>query len=312
MPNVTEHAGVYAAPLTPLKDDLSPDFPRYLAHCRRLLDAGCHGLMPLGSTGEAHSFTVRERFDIMDALADSDLPVGRMLVGTSGLAYPDTIALARHAVDIGVGGVCVQPPFYYKPVDADGLLSFYAKVIENVGSNALRLYVYDYETNIHIHHSLEFFDRLFELFPKNAVGIKDSTGDAELLERRCKAFPNQEVFSGVDVLSLTALRAGGVGTMSSTSNIMPEITTALYEQRDTNESDQLQALINTVQARLGAYSRVPALKSIVGWQVGESDWGYSRPPLRLLNDSELASLHECATALNLLPDVDQIKSAIGT
>ena len=120
MPNVKEHAGVYAAPLTPLKEDLSPDSPRYLAHCRRLLDAGCQGLMPLGSTGEAHSFTVRERFGIMDALADSDLPVGRMLVGTSGLAYPDTIALARHAVDIGVGGVCVQPPFYYKPVDADG------------------------------------------------------------------------------------------------------------------------------------------------------------------------------------------------
>ena len=304
MVDVKKHAGVYAAPLTPMNSDLSVDMPRYLRHCRRLLDAGCHGLMPLGSTGEGHSFTVRERLEIMDALAKSGLPVDRMLVGTSGLAYPDTIELARHAVGMGVGGVCVQPPFYYKPVDDDGLLQFYSTVIESVRENALRMYVYDYEGFLHIHHSLDLFRRLFEKFPENAVGIKDSTGNAGLLEQRCEAFPDREIFVGVDQLSLTGLRAGAVGTMSSTSNIIPEVTTALYDNWQSASGDVLHQRIAEVQSKLSSFSRIPALKAIVGWQTNKLDWGYARPPLRQLNAKEERNLHDCASGLGLLPVVE--------
>ena len=76
------------------------------------MDAGCQGLMPIGSTGEAHSFTVEERFEIMDALADSGLPMAKMPIGTSALAFPDAIRLVKYAVGLGAGGVCEQPPFY--------------------------------------------------------------------------------------------------------------------------------------------------------------------------------------------------------
>ncbi len=297
MVEIKRHAGVYVAPLTPMNSDLSVDIPRYLQHCHRLLDAGCHGLMPLGSTGEGHSLTVRERLGLMDALANSGLPVDRMLVGTSGLAYPDTIELARHAVGIGVGGICVQPPFYYKPVDDDGLLQFYSKVIESVGENALRMYVYDYEGFLHIHHSLDLFRRLFERFPENAVGIKDSTGNAELLEQRCKAFPDREIFVGVDQLSLTGLRAGAVGTMSSTSNIIPDTTTALYENWQNASGEELHQRIKEVQSELSRFSRIPALKAIVGWQTGELEWGYTRLPLRRLNAKEERKLHNRVSGL---------------
>ena len=107
-----EPRGIYAAPLLPMHDDLSADLELYIAHCKSLLDAGCQGLMPIGSTGEAHSFIVEERIEAMDALAERGFPMTRMLIGTSALAFPAAIRLEKHAVGLGAGGVCVQPPFY--------------------------------------------------------------------------------------------------------------------------------------------------------------------------------------------------------
>ena len=36
--------GVFAAVLTPMREDLSVDRTAFAAHCRRLLDEGAHGL----------------------------------------------------------------------------------------------------------------------------------------------------------------------------------------------------------------------------------------------------------------------------
>ncbi|MEC7301480.1 MAG: dihydrodipicolinate synthase family protein, partial [Pseudomonadota bacterium] len=65
------HGGVYAAPLMPMRDELNADHDKYVAHCQSMLDAGCQGLMPLGSKGEAQSFSIDERIVTMDALAAS-------------------------------------------------------------------------------------------------------------------------------------------------------------------------------------------------------------------------------------------------
>jgi dihydrodipicolinate synthase/N-acetylneuraminate lyase len=74
--------GVYAAAVTPLTADLEPDLKAFVGHCRWLMDNGCDGLAPLGTTGEANSFSGDQKLRILEALALSGLPVGRMIVGT--------------------------------------------------------------------------------------------------------------------------------------------------------------------------------------------------------------------------------------
>ncbi len=49
--------GVFAAALTPLADDLSADHEAAIRHYRRLLSEGCDGIVCLGTTGEANSFS---------------------------------------------------------------------------------------------------------------------------------------------------------------------------------------------------------------------------------------------------------------
>lgn len=296
-----EQRGIYAAPLMPMRDDLSADLEKYIAHCKSLLDAGCQGLMPIGSTGEAHSFTVDERFEMMDALADSGLPMAKMLIGTSALAFPDAIRLVKHAVGLGAGGVCVQPPFYYKPVETVGLLDFFSRVIDGVNDTRLRLYVYDWESNLNVHHSQEFFTKLFEAYPQNAVGIKDSSGVADMLEARCQAFPDKEVFTGTDSMTLTCLRAGGSGVMSGISNIVPEVTTALYAGFKGDQGDAMQARVGEIRGAMGELPWFSALRATMAWLSGDSGWCNARPAIRRLTADEERAMRESLTAIGLTP-----------
>lgn len=296
----SEQRGVFAAPLMPLHDDLSADLAKYVGHCRQLLDAGCQGLMPIGTTGEGHSFTVAERIEMMDALAASGLPMERMLFGTSALAYPDTIRLIGHALSVGAGGVCVQPPFYYRPEDT-GLIEFFARVIDGADDHRLRLYIYDTEANLRVHYSLELLGQLFDRFAGTLVGVKDSNGDRELIEARCKAFPDKEIFSGTDGMALTALAAGGNGVLSSLSNIAPDASVALYAAWRTDEAETLQGRIDDIRAAAGGLPYIPFLRSAKAWLSGDPSWRNARPPIRRLTEVEEQSMRERLTAAGLRP-----------
>jgi len=62
--------GVFAAALTPMGGGLGPDHAAFVAHCRRLLDAGCHGLGVFGTTGEANSLSVQARLSALESLVE--------------------------------------------------------------------------------------------------------------------------------------------------------------------------------------------------------------------------------------------------
>ena len=62
----TPFTGIWPALLTPLTESLDVDIPKFAAHCRALLDAGCTGVTPFGTTGEGPSFSVAERMAAID------------------------------------------------------------------------------------------------------------------------------------------------------------------------------------------------------------------------------------------------------
>lgn len=287
--------GVYAAPQMPMTADLAADIPRYLDHCRWLLAQGCDGLMPLGSTGEAHSFTVDERIAVIDALAASDLGMSRMLVGTSALAMPDAVRLIRHAVAAGAGRVCVQPAFYYKPTD-DGLYTYYARLVEQVNDDRLRLLIYDWAANTGVAFSLEVLDRLFTDFAGTIVGIKDSNADAELVQARGAAFPDIELFSGADGGALATMRAGGCGIMSATANVIPGHICAIYRDFASPSAAAVQAEVDALSAVLKTYSFFAAMKELTTHRTGDANWRRVRPPLIELTEAAARALaREVAT-----------------
>src|SRR4051794_41564803 len=104
--------GVLAAVLTPMRDDLSVDRAAFAAHCRRLLDAGCHGLGIFGTTGEANSLSIDERIEAWSGLVEDAIPAEALLPGTGACALPDAVRLCQAALGLGAPGVLTLPPFY--------------------------------------------------------------------------------------------------------------------------------------------------------------------------------------------------------
>ncbi len=221
--------GVLAAVLTPMREDLSVDRAAYAAHCRRLLDEGAHGLGIFGTTGEANSLSVAERVSAWEGLVEDGIPPEVLLPGTGACALPDAVELARAALAVGAPGVLALPPFYYKGVSDDGLFRFFAELIERVGDDRLKLFLYHIPPMAQVGFTPELIGRLLEAYPGVVAGTKDSAGDAERIERPCRDFPDLTVFAGSERFLLDTLRWGGDGCISATCNVTAAQSRRVYD-----------------------------------------------------------------------------------
>ena len=65
-------SGVFSAALTPINEDLTINKDLYLRHCQYLMKQGHDGLAIFGTTGEANSFSIKEKCDSIDFLIEND------------------------------------------------------------------------------------------------------------------------------------------------------------------------------------------------------------------------------------------------
>ena len=173
-----ELRGVIAPILTPFNDDLSIANDLYLAHARWLIDQGCAGIAPFGTTGEALSVGIDERIAATQVLVDGGIDPARMIPGTGLSNVADTVRLSRACLDMGCAGVLTLPPFYYKDVGEDGLYAYFEQLITAIGSDA-RIYLYHIPPIAIVGVPPSLAARLHAAFPEQIVGIKDSSGDWE-------------------------------------------------------------------------------------------------------------------------------------
>jgi 4-hydroxy-tetrahydrodipicolinate synthase len=278
--NVTEiTGGAWAASLTPLNDDLSVDPGACVAHVRWLLDSGCAGVAALGTTGEANSFSLAERLDLIATLGRAGVPAVRMMVGVGCCAAPDTVALARAALDAGFANVLMLPPFYYKNVSQDGIFNAYARVIEEVNDFRLRVFVYDFPQQTGLTLGLELLERLSRAFAGVVVGVKNSSGDWGAMEAAATRLSGFKVFAGTEQFLLAALRAGGPGCISATANVTGRQLAEVVAHWKTGAADALQEEATRRRRMLERYPAIPALKEIMAHASGRPQWRRLRPPL---------------------------------
>jgi len=285
--------GVLAAVLTPMDEDLKPNHRAFAAHCHRLLAAGCHGLSVFGTTGEANSLSVNERLAALEGLLDSGVPVETLLPGTGSCALTDTVRLSRAALEAGAAGVLVLPPFYYKGVGDDGLFRFFAEVVERVGDDRLRLYLYHIPQMTGVDLGLPLISRLIEAYPGVVVGTKDSSGDRERIMTLCREFPELSVLAGTESLLLETLRGGGEGCISATVNVTSRLARRVHDAHASGKDDEAEALqerLTQVRMSIETYPVIPALKQLMTRLTGDEQWRNIRPPLSGLDEKRTIDL----------------------
>ncbi len=210
MSETKNFSGVIAPVVTPYGEDGSPDLDRFIEHCEWLMQDGCTALAPFGTTSEGNSLGLDERMEMLDELAESSIDPKKLMPGTGACSVADAIILTEHAVDLGCGGVLMLPPFYYKNPSEEGLFRFFSEVIEEVGDDNLKVYLYHIPPIAQVGFSLPLIERLRKEFPKTVVGLKDSSGDWANTKAILEAFPGFEVFPGSETFLLDGLRLGGV------------------------------------------------------------------------------------------------------
>ena len=169
--------GLIAPILSPFNDDLSFNQELYNELATELLSTGCSGLAPFGTTGEALSVSSAERMAAIEGLIKSGVDPKCVIPGTGLCNLPESIALSRHAVELGCAGVMTLPPFYFKGMGDDGYFDYFEKLIDGVDHPDLKIYLYHIPQVSGVGLSIDLVKRLRAAYPDVIVGIKDSSGD---------------------------------------------------------------------------------------------------------------------------------------
>jgi 4-hydroxy-tetrahydrodipicolinate synthase len=254
-----------------------------------------------GSTGEANSFSVAERQAGLEAVLDAGIPANRLMVGAGCAAVPDTVALARHAVDQGVPGVLVMPPFYYQGVTDDGAFAALERIIRGVDDDRLAVYLYHFPKMSGVPYTHELIARLCDAFPGTIAGIKDSSSDWTHMRGLRATFPDLQILSGNEAYLLDLLQAGGHGCISATVNVTHRLAGSIFARHTTDDVHADQERLARIRRTLMAHPTIPMLKQVMAWRTGRDGWLRLRPPLTPLSDTATAALREAATALDVLP-----------
>ena len=287
----TSLPGIWPALLTPLDASGHIDLSRFAAQARRMLDAGCGGVTPFGTTGEGPSFSVDERIAGVNALLAGGVPASRMLVSTSCAAITDTLALTRHAVQIGAWGCLVMPPFYFKGVSDAAVIDFYAWLVDTVADARLRIMLYHIPQLAGVGLSADVIATLHTRYPGTFVGIKDSQCELAhslALADRFMATLTVHVGNEPDLPALG--RLGSTGAVSGLANFIPRTVQALVGQPDSAQAAKGLVRVKALLGTLGGYALIPALKGIMALRDGDSAWLRVRPTLKALDDAGLARL----------------------
>ena len=168
---------VLTASLTPLDQGLNIDGDHLAHHVQWLLRRGASGVVLMGTTGEANSFSTSERMTALEAVVSSGVDPGKLIVGTGCCALTDTVDLTSHALGAGVHRILVLPPFYYKQVSEDGLFAAYDYLLQSVGNDEMKVYFYHFPKMSAIPISVALVERLIQVYPGSIAGFKDSSGD---------------------------------------------------------------------------------------------------------------------------------------
>jgi dihydrodipicolinate synthase/N-acetylneuraminate lyase len=267
--------GVYAANVTPFRGDerLSIDIGAYLAHVRWLAEAGVTGVVPFGTNGEGPSVAAREKRDVLDALL-ADAPPLQLIPTVAEGNLPDTLDLLAYLDDLPVDGVLVLPPYFFKPVERDGLRSFYERVLAATRHRVLVYHIPKYAVPVPA-----------ELVTSLPVwGVKDSGGEPGYAETVRDG--GRGVLLGTED-DLPGRLPAADGAISALANIVPELVVRLYghvRRGEAGEAARLSAHLLSARALTKEYASPGVLKRIAQGRHGHP-MGTVRPPLVPVPDS---------------------------
>ena len=280
--------GIYAASMSVINDDLTLDVKKTIKHAVMIIDQGCHGTAIFGSTGQAQLISISEKINLLNQLSSSKYKE-KYIIGTGLNSLSETINLMSVARSLNFKKFLIMPPAFYKYSDHD-VINFYSKIID--AHPECQIILYNFEKLSGYKFSVECVKELVRLFPKQIIGVKDSSYN---LYENLK-IDNFSMMPGSESKLLKGLELGCSGIITATCNVTSTLARKVYddffEKKEQTANQKLCDVRNTFEK----YNLISGLHTFYS----KNDLIYKNvlPPLSILSSKEEKELIDNLEKLN--------------
>ena len=280
--------GIYAASMSIFNSDLSLNIEKTVNHAERIIDQGCHGVAIFGSTGQAQLISISEKISLLNWLSSSKYK-DKYLIGTGLNSLNETINLMSVATSLNFNDFLIMPPAYYKYGDKE-VVEFYSRLVEAMPVS--RIILYNFEKLCGYKFSVECVKELVKRFPKQIVGVKDSSYN---LYEHLK-IDNFSVLPGAESKLLKGLELGCTGIITATCNVTAGLSRRVYDDFIAKKEQTTNEMLCKVRNTFEKFNLISGLHSFMS----DEDKIYKNilPPISLLGEKDKQKLIEDLNKLN--------------
>ena len=270
---MTKISGIFAASMSVLNNDLSLNVEKTIMHAEKLIDQGCHGTVIFGSTGQSQLIPISEKIDLLNNLSKSKYQ-DKHIIGTGLNSLGETINFMKIAISLNLNKFLIMPPAYYSYGDTE-VLDFYSRIINSVPD--CKIILYNFEKLSGYKFSLKCVETLVNKFPKQIVGVKDSSYN---LYENLK-LKNFSILPGSEIKLLKGLELGCSGIITATCNVTAELSRQVYDDFFAGKKQLYNDKLCDVRSTFDKYNLISGLHTFCA----QNDNMYKNilPPLSLLN-----------------------------
>jgi len=228
------------------------DYSLNKKHIDQLIDSGIDGVLLLGSSSEFSSLKLSEKKEYLKCVVPHINGRVPILVGVGNTVLKESIELAQYAESIGVQGVMVVNPYYWK-LSNDQMVEYFSEIANAV---SISTYLYNIPQLTGQEIPIEVISALVEKHP-NICGIKETVADfgriRKVLTEIKGKHPHFEVFTAFDEHLVAGYLIGAAGSINGTANFLPEVTVKLLKALESKDFDQIQKYNYQISSLMQVY-----------------------------------------------------------
>lgn len=291
-----ELKGVFSAVATPMDSEQAIDLERLRSLVESTVEAGVHGLVPCGSTGEFAHLTNAERRAVVEVVIEQVAGRVPVVPHVGALTTVEAIELARHAESAGASGVMAVAP-YYDPLTPGEAKDYFRSVADSVACPVI-VYNLPLATGLNLTP-----DDLVDIARSadNVEYVKDTSGNYDQVARLLHDCGEDiKTFIGWDTMLLAAFVEGAAGSIIGATNFLASRLVAIYDAVQDSDLDGAGNVWNEVYPVLrvllaGGYTAgVKGAFEILGAPIGPP-----RSPVASIDAARRANLSDALLGLRL-------------
>ncbi len=280
--------GVYAASMSVLNEDLSLNVAKTISHCEQLINDGCHGVAVFGSTGQAQLISVSEKIKLVNELSKNKLK-NKFLIGTGMNSLAETINFMKISKSLFLNRFLIMPPAFYR-YGHEEVINYYSKIAEAMPE--CEIVLYNFEKLCGYKFDVLTIEELVNKFPKQIIGIKDSSYN--IFEKL--RLNNFSILPGSESKLIHGLKIGCAGIITATCNVTAELSRKVYDDFVKNKSTTHNKKLCDVREIFEKYNLISSLHSY--YLAKDKIYKNILPPLSLLNQNDFEDLKKKLNSIN--------------